>query len=223
MIQISLLSLLLSKSRPTESNYVVLLVFGFSYYYNFNHQTRKSSFTPKPIDMKLFSARLSYVTLIAVCSFLLWGCQRTATGKIPFNEERARQQIIPVRQGSQYSLNFVNLRDSVLPQLLRDSSFLEKKFNLPIAETFNRDAIIALLNADNADGIRVYFGNDEKGLVRLVLTPVDKDGNDIVTKLTSVATSNAAGQAGKAAVKDGEVVENGQRPPPPSSALNYLQ
>ena len=173
--------------------------------------------------MKLSSVCLRYLMPLAIYVLLASGCQRPAGEKIPFNEERARQQIIPARQGSQYSLNFVNLRDSVLPKILRDSSFLEKQFNLPIAETFNRDAIIALLNAEGADGVRVYFGNDEKGLVRLVLTPVDKEGNDIVTKLTTNATSNAAGQAGKAAVKDGEVVENGQRPPPPSTGLNYFQ
>jgi hypothetical protein len=173
--------------------------------------------------MKQFSCMLRNFTTLTMTLLFAAGCQRTSNGKIPFNEERARQQIISIQQGSRYSLNFVNLRDSVLPPLLRDSSFLEKQFNLPIAETFNRDAIIALLNADGADGVRIYFGNDEKGMVRLVLTPVDKAGNDIVTPLTSGLARNAAAQAGRAAVEDGEVVENGQRPPPPSSGLNYFQ
>lgn len=160
------------------------------------------------------------VLFLTVLLGLYSSCNNDRGGKIPFNEERARQQIIPVKQGSQYSISFVNLRDSVLPKLIRDSSFLERQFNLPIAETFNRDAIIALLNADGADGVRIYFGNDEKGLVRLVLMPVDKEGNDIVTKLTGTLSDKAAGQAAKVAAADGESVENGQRPPPPASALN---
>ena len=171
--------------------------------------------------MKLLISPLRYVFLLALLTVLYSSCRNKGGGKIPFDEERARQQIIPLKQGSQYSLNFVNLRDSVLPKLIRDSSFLEQRFNLPIAETFNRDAIIALLNADGADGVRIYFGNDDKGLVRLVLMPVDKEGNDIVTKLTGTVGDKAASQVSKVAGKDGESVENGQRPPPPSSGLNY--
>lgn len=170
--------------------------------------------------MKRLISCLRYAFFFALLTVLYSSCRDKGGGKIPFNEERARQQIIPVRQGSQYSLNFVNLRDSVLPKLIRDSLFLEQRFNLPIAETFNRDAIIALLNADGADGVRVYFGNDDKGLVRLVLMPVDKEGNDIITKLTGTIGDKAASQVSKIVVEDGESVENGQRPPPPSSALN---
>lgn len=169
--------------------------------------------------MKSSISSSRYLLFFAMLLIVYTSCN-DKSGKIPFNEERARQQIIPVTQGSQYSVNFVNLRDSVLPKLIRDSLFLEQKFNLPIAETFNRDAIIALLNADGADGIRIYFGNDDKGLVRLVLMPVDKGGNDIVTKLTGTPGDNVAGQASKVAGEDGESVENGQRPPPPASPLN---
>jgi len=170
--------------------------------------------------MKPLILYFRYVLFFTVLLGLYSSCNNDRGGKIPFNEERARQQIIPVKQGSQYSVKFVNQRDSVLPKLIRDSSFLEQQFNLPIAETFNRDAIIALLNADGADGVRIYFGNDDKGLVRLVLMPVDKEGNDIVTKLTGTLSDKAAGQAAKLAAEDGESVENGQRPPPPDSALN---
>lgn len=160
---------------------------------------------------------ISFITLVTI---LFTSCKETPTGKIPFNEAKAREQIIPLKQGSMYSQNFVTLRDSVLPSVIRDSSFLEKSFSLPIAETFNRDAIIALLNADGAQGVRVYFGNDEKGLVRLVLMPVDKDGKDIVTQLTGQSTDRAAAQASQSrTAATGESVENGQRPPPPYSAL----
>ena len=170
--------------------------------------------------MKPLISFFRYAFILAALTVLYSSCNDRGAGKIPFDEARARQQIIPVKQGSQYSVKFVNLRDSVLPKQIRDSSFLERQFNLPIAETFNRDAIIALLNADGADGVRVYFGNDDKGLVRLVLMPVDKEGNDIVAKLTGTLSEKAAGQATKLVAADGESVENGQRPPPPYSALD---
>jgi hypothetical protein len=171
--------------------------------------------------MKQLILLIRYVFFMAALIVVYSSCNDKGAGKIPFNEERARQQIIPVQQGSQYSVKFVNLRDSVLPKQLRDSSFLNRQFNLPIAETFNRDAIIALLNAEGADGVRIYFGNDDKGLVRLVLMPVDKNGNDIVTKLTGTVNNKEGTPAAKAAaLAAGESVENGQRPPPPPSALN---
>ncbi len=151
---------------------------------------------------------------------LFTACQAPGDGKIPFNEEKAREQIIPVSQGSRLSNNFVHLRDSVLPAQLRDSSFLSTRFNLPIGETFNRDAIIALLNAPGAAGVRVYLGTDENGLVRMVLMPVDAQQKDIITKLTGNSTAaKSAGQARTTTV-EGESVENGQRPPPPYNALN---
>ena len=164
------------------------------------------------------SSRL--VLLLVLAGIILGSCKETPAGKIPFNEAKAREQIISVKQGSQYSMRFVNIRDSVLPGAIKDSGFLERNFNLPIAETFNRDAIIALLNADGADGVRVYFGTDEKGLVRLVLMPVDKEGKDIVTRLTGPTTAQKAASQAGGPVQDGESVENGQRPPPPYSGLN---
>lgn len=157
--------------------------------------------------------------LVLVVSF--YGCKDPG-GKIPFDEKKAREHIIPVKQGSLYSSNFLNLRDSVLPRLIADSSFLPRRFTLPISETFNRDAIISLLNADGAQSVRIYFGTDDKGLVRLVLMPVDKDGKDIITKLTGKA-GDAAAQAGTStrslSITDGDAVENGQRPPPPYGSL----
>lgn len=170
--------------------------------------------------MKSLISYFRYAFILAVLTVLYGSCNDKGDGKIPFDEKRARLQIIPVRQGSEYSAKFINLRDSVLPKLIRDNSFLDQQFNLPISETFNRDAIIALLNADGADGVRIYFGVDKKGLVRLVLMPVDKEGNDIVTKLTRTLSDKAAARIDKITFSAGQSVENGQRSPPPYSALN---
>lgn len=159
---------------------------------------------------------------LLLTALLIAGCKdrEPGDGKIPFDRKKALEHIIPVSLGSQYSKNFVGLRDTILPRVILDSSFLPRRFNLPIAETFNRDAIIALLNADGATGVRVYFGNDEKGLVRLVLMPVDKEGKDIITTLVEDSTANRnSSQSKAAAFTEGQSVENGQRPPPPYNAL----
>jgi len=70
-----------------------------------------------------------------------------------------------------------------------------------------------LLNQKGADGIRIYFGRDEKGQVRLVLLPVDKNGKDIRVKLLD--DKNITQKAGAAPPDDidGEAVEAGQRCP----------
>jgi len=168
--------------------------------------------------MKLLQNYSRSLLVIAALPLLVAGCKQIS-GKIPFNEARARQQVIPVKQGSEYSVRFVDLRDKELPRVMVDSSFLSKRFSMPIAETFNRDAIISLLNADGADGVRVYFGTDEKGLVKLVLLPVDKNGADIVTKLIPTLSDKASARGATDFPQDGQCVENGQRPPPPASAL----
>lgn len=171
--------------------------------------------------MKHLNVNARWLFSLLVPTLLLAGCkdQGPGNGKIPFDRKKALEQIIPVTVGSQYSKNFLTIRDTVLPRVIPDSTFLRNSFNLPIAETFNRDAIIALLNADGAAGVRVYFGNDDKGLVRLVLMPVDKEGKDIITTLVSDSTGRDGSQPKTAAFNEGQSVENGQRPPPPYNAL----
>ena len=169
----------------------------------------KPTLKPTPAQLILFVSFLLSITLFVACA----GNQ---SGKIPINENNARTQVIPVKQGQIYQDSFISARTQ-LARLLTDSSFLSRKFNLPNAETFNRDAIGLLLNVDSCAGIRVYLGTDEKGEMRLVLVPVDKAGNDIITHLLSRPTAvtipgipSANAQGGD----DGEVVENGQVCPP---------
>jgi hypothetical protein len=50
---------------------------------------------------------------------------------------------------------------------------------LPNAETFNADAINAVLQQDGCMGIRFYYGMDNTNKVMLVATGVDREGNDL--------------------------------------------
>jgi hypothetical protein len=162
------------------------------------------------------SRKLSFL-FVLLATLLVVSCGRGK--KIPVDEARAREQVIPVKLGIAYQDSFVSARNQ-LARLLNDSSFLNRKFNLPNAETFNRDAIALLLNAEGpgglAAGIRVYLGTDEKGLLRIVLVPVDKDGKDIIGPLLANRTAlNIPGvSSAYAQGDDGQVVENGQVCPP---------
>ena len=163
----------------------------------------------------LQSGRNNYLFLFYIAGlFLVVSCNDGQSGKIPIDEARAATQVIPVKQGKEYQNTFISARNELKAQV-RDSSFLEKKFRLPNAELFNRDAIGLLLNVPGADGIRVYLANDANGEQKFVLVPVDKNGADIITKLIpQKAAFTIPGVTPAYAQGDGEVVENGQTCPP---------
>ena len=150
---------------------------------------------------------------------LLAGCH---SGKIPIDEKKALVHIIPESQAREYLRSYsVAFQD--LQRQVKDSTFLDTKFNLPIAEAFNRDAIGALLNADGAAGIRIYLGRDSIGRIRLVLVPITKEGRDIYTRLVGNVDVPANGvSAAPMPSSAGQAVEDGQRcptlcDPPPGS------
>jgi hypothetical protein len=119
--------------------------------------------------------------LVLLVIFLLF--QRSTTqvktiAEIPYNKDSARVHYISLKAAQQLTANF-KAGKAALARQLKSADFLEKKFDLPIAEKFNRDAIAALLNHKGAKGIRIYFGQDDKGLIKMVLVAVDAQGNDI--------------------------------------------
>jgi hypothetical protein len=143
------------------------------------------------------------------------GCNNGGNdGRIPFSESRAAESVIPIEQARQYQRNFITGRDT-----LSRSAGAAPNFNLPNAESFTRDAIILLLNQENADGIRIYYGKDNAGMVRLVLLPVDKNGKDIQTTLIDRGQTNAISIPGipgayAAPPAEAQAIENGQTCPP---------
>jgi hypothetical protein len=156
-------------------------------------------------------------TLIAVASLtfvasVLYSCKDEKGGEIQVDKERARVHIIPIKQADAYRDSYVKTK-AVLYQQVKDSNFLDQQFDLPVAEMFNRDAIALLLNQQGADGIRIYFGRDDKGQVRLVLLPVDKNGKDIRRKLLDDKSLTQKAAAQPEGDLDGEGVEVGLRCP----------
>jgi len=164
-------------------------------------------------------SRLLLVFAVLLIAFIWAGCNdNNGGGKIPFDERRAAQSVIPIDTAKSYQANFLSTRET-LRKLIGDTNFLDKNFNLPNAETFTRDAIILLLNQAGADGIRVYYGKDNSGVVRMVLLPVDKNRRDIQNVLVERRQTNAISIPGipsaqAAPPSEAQAVENGQTCPP---------
>lgn len=132
---------------------------------------------------------------------------------IPVNEVKASRYIIPIDAARNMIDSFKGGRKELQAKL--PAGYLDSTFNLPDAETFNRDAMAVLLNAKDARGVRIYLGQDGKGQVRFVLLPVDSSGNDIVTPLISEPKAiNVPGVLSAYAQSGGQAVESGQRCPP---------
>jgi hypothetical protein len=159
--------------------------------------------------MKSKNIILTIVSLFVI-SIIFSSCYRD---KIRLNKERAMQQIIPIEQAKLFQKNFIVSHER-MQKSIPDSLFLNNHFNLPNAETFNRDMISLLLNQDGADGIRIYYGEDENGKIRLVLLPVDAKGNDIITTLTGTAAIKIPGISTANAQGGGQAGESGQACPP---------
>lgn len=80
---------------------------------------------------------------------------------------------------------------------------------LPLSEAFNKRQVLELLAQENCVGIRVSYGLDAKGSVRIVLFGIDSNGRDIGALDGGVISK----QKGGASFGDPIVLENGQRCP----------
>jgi hypothetical protein len=103
---------------------------------------------------------------------------KPAATEIPFNKDSAQAHYISLKDAEQLTANF-RRGEAELARQLKDTGYLQKNFNLPIAGEFNRDAIAVLLNHKGAEGIRIYLAQDDKGIVKFVLVGVDGQGKDI--------------------------------------------
>jgi hypothetical protein len=150
--------------------------------------------------------------LVAVAAIVSLGFRDSPgpekAGGIPFDLAAAKAHFIPMDVAAGYTRHFRETRDALHGQ----HPGMKARLALEHSESFNRDAIAALLNAKDAGGnpaagVRIYQGLDAAGHTRLVLVPYDARGKDILTKLSS---------PGDAAVTSAsaETVEDGIRCPP---------
>jgi hypothetical protein len=152
------------------------------------------------------------VGLVAVAALVSLGFRDSPgpekAGGIPFNLDAAKTHFIPMDVAAGYTRHFRETRDALHGQ----HPGMKARLALEQSESFNRDAIAALLNARDASGnpaagVRIYQGLDAAGQTRLVLVPYDARGNDILTKLSSPGDAAVTGVSA-------EAVEDGIRCPP---------
>ena len=137
------------------------------------------------------------------------------SGPIPVNEDSVRKHILPIAEAVEYTAHFRSVRDTFYRQVPTLGSALK----LGQAEAFNRDAIAILLNqkdasGNDAAGVRIYYGLDKQGQVKMVLVPYDRNGNDIVNKMIGEKAVSIPGiSSARATGSDGQTIEAGQRCP----------
>ena len=156
--------------------------------------------------LTLMSIMLGVTTLLSQCR------NEIATDQqIPYNKEKAQVHVIPANVAAALTAGF-RKGQVELGRQLKDTAYLSKSFSMPLAESFNRDAIALLLNQKGAKGVRIYLGQDGKGLIRMVLVAVDERNNDIVGKNGKVMKFTSQDDSG---TDDGSgvILEAGQRCP----------
>jgi len=156
------------------------------------------------------------VILFIVTVTGLAGCHGTGCEPI-INDDSVKTHILPIGIATKYTASFRASIDScnkVMPQF-------NEYMNFGHAEAFNSDVINLLLKQKNAKGepavgIRIYYGRDEKGMIRMILVPYDSHNNDIINQLYDYKTPGAGTahtEALKVAGADGQTVEEGQHCP----------
>ena len=102
--------------------------------------------------------------------------------------------------------NYKKQKESLLNNTMQGGNVL------PDCETFDREAFDALLKQEGCTKVRIYFGMDEKNMVKLVIVGVDANDNDMVPQQTRSLEEDTT-----------VIIEDGLRCPemcPPSSPLN---
>jgi len=154
------------------------------------------------------------------------GC-RNPRGKFDFDPKKAALHVRPYTVLKQYIDSFVVERER-LYRKVEDKAYFDTAFDIPNAELFNKDAILALLSAPGAEGLRIYFGkktshDSTNGNIVMVLLPVDANNKDIKTRLIvndrtgalhipGISSANAR-TGGRTGLDDAEGLEEGQRCP----------
>lgn len=164
-----------------------------------------------------FSGKLLPVFAVILIVMLV-SCKQPSD-KIPFDEAKALRHLRPYDTLIGYIQSFNELRSRASKNVISIDTSL-----LPLAESFNRDAIIALLNAPGAQNMRIYLGRKPNGTIAFCILPVDDKGNDIAVQLVEddkrsalnipgISNANAAPPQSKA-----QGLEEGQRCPTLCSA-----
>jgi hypothetical protein len=154
------------------------------------------------------------IMMVIVSLFTLSGC-RGGAEEPPINEDSVKPHVISITEAAQLTANFRNTVDTFNKKCppFKDSL----KFGY--SEAFNSDSYRLLLKQKDssgrkAAGIRIYYGLDKNGQVKMVLVPYDSSGNDILNHLISVDGKPVPGvsqaHTESLTVSSAQAVEQGQ-------------
>lgn len=137
---------------------------------------------------------IATAALVAIAGTTIYGTSKEASSKIAFDKKAAQKHVISMQSANSWIKAFAPERAQ-----------LEKTIDLPISETFNRDAFAALLSVPGTESVRAYLGKKPNGEVVFIFKAVDKNGHELKTQILdeNVTSSNV----------DGAVIENGTRCP----------
>jgi len=135
--------------------------------------------------------------LMITAALTLSGCGG-GPSEPPIDEDSVRPHAISIREAAALCSRFRVVTDTLKVKCPPFKDAL----NTGYAEAFNRDTYRILLKQKDstgalAAGIRIYYGLDEKGVMKLVMVPYDKNGNDILNHLISTDVKPIPGDSSK--------------------------
>jgi hypothetical protein len=167
--------------------------------------------------------------LVLLSTFGFSGCHQGSKEYQVF-EDSVKPHIISLEEAKEYTARYRSTVDSLAAKCpgFKDS------FQIGHAEAFNRDCFALLLNQSDslsqAAGIRIYYGIDRGGVIKLIMVPYDSSGRDIYNHLISVdekqvpgvspAHTEALTVSGAQALEMGQMCPPVCPPPPPGGGLN---
>ena len=153
--------------------------------------------------------------LIVASACHLSACRQGTGGEPPINPDSVRTHILPIWQAVQYTASFRASIDS----FSKSAPHFADSMNFGHAESFPKDVFYELLRQSNdkqgaAAGIRIYYGRDNAGTIRLILVPYDSSGNDIINHIIDLNGKPVPGAHVEAlSVNGGQTIQDGQRCP----------
>ncbi len=162
---------------------------------------------------RFIQALFLLMLVAAACHFS--ACQPGAPGEEAINQDSVKRHLIPIELAIQYTTSFRTSIDS----FNKTAPHFADSMRFGNAEAFNKDVFRELLLQSNdkqgkAAGIRIYFGRDNTGMIRMVLVPYDTAGNDIINHIMDLNGKPVSGAHIQAlTVSGGQVGEDGNRCP----------
>src|SRR6266705_68918 len=118
--------------------------------------------------------------MVISCTFTLSGCHENCA-EAPLNEDSIRPHAISIAEAAILTAKWRNLTDS----FSQKCPSLKDSLKFGYSEAFNGDTYRILLRQKDslnrpAAGIRIYYGVAKDGQIKLVMVPIDSNGNDIL-------------------------------------------